>query len=106
MKYAAIGLVAASVLALAGCSGTPADSPSGAPKPASTDVAIQLLQGQRSSKVYARRCSPRPGRHAPTFTGCTPHQRAMNSASTAVTCCIDSIDTHSSTPWMLAPRGP
>ena len=39
MKYAAIGLVAASVLALAGCSGTPADSPSGAPKPASTDVA-------------------------------------------------------------------
>ena len=36
----------------------------------------------------------------------TPHQRAMNSASTCVTSIMLSIDTHSSMPWVLPDCGP
>jgi hypothetical protein len=36
----------------------------------------------------------------------TPHQRAMKTASTTVTCIRLSMETHSSMPWMLEPVGP
>lgn len=55
------------------------------------------------------RCSaPRPNhRGSAREVRFTPHQRAMNTASTAVVCITLSIDTHSSMPWMLAPpEGP
>lgn len=35
-----------------------------------------------------------------------PHQRAMKTASTVLTCCMLRIDTHSSIPWMSDPLGP
>lgn len=36
----------------------------------------------------------------------TPHHRAMNTASTALTCCMLSMETHSSMPWISEPLGP
>ena len=56
-----------------------------------------------SRRQGVERCINRPALQAMRLS---PHQRAMNTASTAVVCIMLSIETHSSMPWMLEPVGP
>ena len=67
-------------------------------------------QDQRPGPVQAHRGpgaeSSQLALASSAWRGFTPHQRAMNTASTALTCCMLEIDTHSSMPWMSEPLGP